>query len=312
MKTMVHIIFAGILSLSAAVALAQGYPSRPIQIVVPYPAGGGTDVLTRLVGKHMAESFKQPVMVENRPGGNAQIGMDLVRRAAPDGYTLLAIATGPLNADNEKAFAPIALFAAPAYVLVVNPSIKANTVQELVSLVKAQPGKLAYGSSGAGAASHLAAELFKSMSGTDILHVPYKGVASAVNDLLGGHVQLMFAPPQAVASHIRSGALRALGVTGGGRMPLLPELPTISESGVAGYEAVGWFGLLTRANVAPEIVNKLNAEVNRVLQLPEMRERLRELGGESVQTTPAEFLDFVRKDNAKWAKLIKEKGIVIE
>jgi tripartite-type tricarboxylate transporter receptor subunit TctC len=300
------------LVLALASTLALAWPDKPIRIVVPYPPGGGTDTLARLVGKQLGDSLKQPVVVENRAGGNALIGMDVVAKSAPDGYTLMAIAAGPLNEDNLKQFAPIALFAAPAYVLVVHPSLKAGTVRDLVALAKAQPGKLAYGSTGGGAASHLAAELFKSMSGTDILHVPYKGVGNAVSDLVGGHVHMMLAPPQAVMGHVKSGALRALAVTGPTRMPIAPELPTVAESGVPGYEAAGWFGLAAPAGVPNDIVVQLNTEVNRILQSPEMKERLLELGAEPARTTPAEFLAFVRADNAKWAKLIREKGIVIE
>jgi tripartite-type tricarboxylate transporter receptor subunit TctC len=311
MRNFVALLLLVLCSIVAGGASAE-YPERPVRVVVPYPPGGGTDTLSRLVGKYLSDSLKQPVVVENRPGGNAQIGMDVVTKAAPDGYTLMAIAAGPLNDDNLKQFAPIALFAAPSYILVVNPSVKASSVKELVALAKAQPGKLAYGSTGGGAASHLSAELFKAMTGTDLLHVPYKGVGNAVSDLLGGHVQLMIAPPQAVMPQVKAGSLRALAVTGHTRMPTVPELPTISEAGVPGYESVGWFGLVAPAGAPAEVVTKLNAEVNRILQLPDVRERLLELGAEPARTTPQEFLEFIRRDNAKWAKLIKEKGIVIE
>jgi tripartite-type tricarboxylate transporter receptor subunit TctC len=305
-------IVAGVLALSATVALAQTYPDRPIRIVVPYPPGGGTDALTRLVGRYLSESLKQPVVIENRPGGNAQIGMGIVKKAAPDGYTLMAIAAGPLNVSNQDSFIPIALYAAPAYLLVVHPGVKANNVRELVAVAKAQPGKLAYGSTGGGAASHLSAELFNSMAQTDVLHVPYKGTANAITDLLGGHVQMMFAPPPTVVAHVKSGALRALATTGNRRMALLPDVPTISEAGVPGYESLGWFGLVAPTGVPPAIIAKLNVEINRILQLPDMRERLRETGAEPVKTTPEEFRAFIRKDNAKWATLIKEKGLDIE
>lgn len=299
-------------TLALVATLALAWPERPIRIVVPYPPGGGTDTLARLVGKELGEALKQPVVIENRAGGNALIGMEVVAKAPADGYTLMGIAAGPLNDDNLGQFAPIALFASPAYVLVVNPAVKATTTRELVALAKAQPGKLAYGSTGGGAASHLAAELFKAMSGTDLLHVPYKGVGNAVTDLIGGHVQLMLAPPQAVMQHVKAGTLRALAVTGPTRMPIAPDLPTIAESGVPGYEAFGWFGLMAPAGVPAEVIARLNAETNRILQTREMKERLLELGAEPARTTPAEFLAFIRADNAKWAKLIKERGIVIE
>lgn len=285
---------------------------QAVRIIVPYPPGGGTDVLTRLVGRHLGDTLGQPVIVENRPGGNAQIGMDAVAKAPADGQTLLAIAAGPLNDENLPQFAPIALFSAPSYVLVVHPSLKASTVAELVALARAEPGKLAYGSTGGGAASHLATELFKAMTGTDMLHVPYKGIGNALNDLLGGQVQLMIAPAQAVIAHVRSGKLRALGTTGASRSPAAPELPTLAEAGVKGYEATGWFGLMARSGTPPAVIARLNRTVNEILVMPQVKERLLDLGAEPAQLSPEGFLEFVRKDNAKWARLIKERAIVIE
>lgn len=300
------------LVLFAAAAVAQGYPSRPIRVVVPYPPGGGTDVLARLVGKYMNDSFGQPVVVENRPGANAKIGMEFVAKSPADGHTLMAIAAGPLNEDNIKAYAPIALMAAPSYLLVVHPSVKANSVKELIALAQSQPGKIAYGSTGGGAASHLATELFRVMAGIELLHVPYKGVGQAVGDLLGGQVQMMIAPAQAVVPQAKSGRLRALAVSGARRLSTLPDLPTIAEAGVPGYEAVGWFGLLVPGGTPADIVTRLNREVNRVLTLPEVRERLLELGADPASTTPAQFGEFIRGENAKWGKFIKEQGIVVE
>lgn len=312
MKATIVRLFGLLFLAIACAAPAQTYPDKPIRIIVPYPPGGGTDTLTRLVGTLLGNSLKQPVVVENRPGGNAQIGIDVVTKAPADGYTLMAVAAGPLNDDNLKLFAPVALFAAPSYLLVVHPSVKAQNVKELVALAKAQPGKLAYGSTGGGAASHLSMELFKSMSGTDMLHTPYKGIGQATGDLIGGHVQLMIAPPQAVMSHVKAGTLRALGVTGKRRTPTMPDVPTIDEAGVPGYESLGWFGLVAPAAVPRDVITKLNAEINRILQLPDVKERLLELGAEPANLTPEQFLEFIRRDNAKWAKLIKERGIVIE
>ncbi len=301
-----------VLALAAAIAIAQPYPSKPIRIVVAYPPGGGTDILARLVGKYLNDSIKQSVVIENRAGANGGIGLDFVAKSPADGYTLLAIAAGPLNDDNLNLFSAVTLFAAPAYLLVVNPSVNAGTLKEFIALAKAQPGKLAYGSTGGGAASHLSAELFKAMAGIDMLHVPYKGVGNAVTDLLGGQVQVMVAPTQAVVSHVKSGKLRALGVTGTKRSPSVPDVPTVAESGVPGYEAVGWFGLMAPAATPREIVLTLNREINRILQLPDVKARLLELGAEPATTTPEQFLEFIRSDNAKWAKLIKERGIVVE
>jgi tripartite-type tricarboxylate transporter receptor subunit TctC len=307
-----RILASFLLALFAGIACAQPYPAKPIRIIVAYPPGGGTDVLARLVGKFLNDSIKQSVVIENRAGANGGIGLDLVAKSPADGYTLLAIAAGPLDESNLKQFAAVSLFAAPAYTLVVNPAVNAATLKEFIALAKAQPGKFAYGSTGGGAASHLAAELFKAMAGVDLLHVPYKGVGNAVTDLLGGQVQVMVAPTQSVSGHIKSGKLRALGVTGPKRTPSLPDVPTISEAGVPGYEAVGWFGLMAPAGTPREIVTTLNREINRILQLADVKARLLDLGAEPAAMTPEQFLDFIRSDNAKWEKLIKERGIVVE
>ena len=300
------------LALFAGLAFAQSYPAKPIRIIVAYPPGGGTDVLARLVGKFLNDSIKQSVVIENRAGANGGIGRDLVAQSPADGYTLLALAAGPLDESNLKQFAAVSLFAAPAYTLVINPSVNATNVKELVALAKAQPGKFAYGSTGGGAASHLAAELFKAMAGIDLLHVPYKGVGNAVTDLLGGQVQVMVAPTQSVTGHVKSGKLRALAVTGSKRLATLPEVPTLAEAGVPGYEAVGWFGLMAPVATPRDIVTMLNREINRILQLPDVKTRLLELGAEPASLSPEQFIDFIRSDNAKWEKLIKERGIVVE
>ena len=311
MKVFLRGLVGAAFAFATACALAQ-YPSKPIHIVVAYPPGGGTDILARLVGKYLADSIRQSVVIENRAGANGGIGLDYVAKSPADGYTLLAIAAGPLNDDNLKRFSAVTLFAAPAYTLIVNPAVPANNVKELIALAKAQPGKLAYGSTGGGAASHLSAELFKAMAGIDMLHVPYKGVGNAVTDLLGGQVQVMVAPTQAVMGHVKSGKLRALAVTGAKRSPSAPELPTMAEAGVPGYESVGWFGLMAPAGTSREIVLTLNREINRILQMPDVKARLLELGAEPANTTPEQFLEFIRSDNAKWARLIKERGIVVE
>ena len=300
------------LALFAGLAFAQSYPAKPIRIIVAYPPGGGTDVLARLVGKFLNDSIKQSVVIENRAGANGGIGRDLVAQSPADGYTLLAIAAGPLDESNLTQFAAVSLFAAPAYTLVINPSVNATNVKELVALAKAQPGKFAYGSTGGGAASHLAAELFKAMAGIDLLHVPYKGVGNAVTDLLGGQVQVMVAPTQSVTGHVKSGKLRALAVTGSKRLATLPEVPTLAEAGVPGYEAVGWFGLMAPVATPRDIVTMLNRDINRILQLPDVKARLLELGAEPASLSPEQFIDFIRSDNAKWEKLIKERGIVVE
>ena len=312
MKSIRPSLLGIVLALLGMTAIAQGYPNRPLRVVVPYPPGGGTDVLARLVGRYMTDGFGQPVVVENRAGANAKIGMEVVAKSQPDGYTLMAIAAGPLNEENMKSFAPIALMAAPSYLLVVHPSVKSNSVKELIALAKSQPGKIAYGSTGGGAASHLATELFRVMAGIELLHVPYKGVGQAVGDLLGGQVQMMIAPAQAVVPQVKSGKLRALGVSGTKRLSTLPDLPTIAEAGVPGYESVGWFGLMVPSGTPLESVTRLNREVNRILMLPDVRERLLELGADPARTTSAQFGEFIRRDNAKWAKFVQDQGIVIE
>lgn len=293
-------------------AHAQNYPERPIRIVVPYPPGGGTDILARLVGRHLNDAWKQSVIVDNRSGGSGIIGMEIVARANPDGHTLMAVAAGPLDDHNLRFFTPITLFAAPPYLLVVHPAVKANSVKDLIALAKAQPGKLVYGSTGGGAASHLSTELFKALAGVDILHVPYKGVGPAVIEILGGQVQMMIGPTPSLVPHVKSGKLRALGVTGGKRSPTVPDVPTVAESGLPGYESFGWFGLVAPARVAKPVILKINAEVNRILMLPEMKERLFELGAEPAGNSPEEFLAFIKRDNAKWDKLIRERKIEIE
>ena len=312
MKSIPCRVLGVVLLLLASATLAQSYPARPIRVVVPYPPGGGTDVLARMVGKYMSESFNQAVVVENRAGGNARIGMEVVANSAADGYMLMAIAAGPLNEENMRLFAPIALMAAPSYLLVVHPSVKANSVNELIALARSQPGKIAYGSTGGGAASHLATELFRVMADIELLHVPYKGIGQAVGDLLGGQVQMMIGPAQAVVPQVKSGRLRALAVSSAKRLSTLPDLPTVAEAGVPGYESLGWFGLMVPAGTPAEIVTRLNREVNRILALPEVRERLLELGADPASTTPAQFGEFIRRENTKWAKFMQEQGIVVE
>jgi tripartite-type tricarboxylate transporter receptor subunit TctC len=297
---------------AAAPAASAAFPERPVRIVVPYPPGGGTDVLARLVARHLNDTWKQSVIVDNRSGGNALIGMDIVARAAPDGHTLMAVAAGPLDEHNLRYFVPVAMFAAPPYLFVVHPSVKAASIKELVALAKSQPGKLNYGSTGGGAASHLSTELFKSIAGVDIHHIPYKGIGQAATELLGGQVQMMIGPSQSLMPHVRSGKLRALGITSAARSSVLPDVPTIAESGLPGYESYGWFGLVAPARTPRALVNRINAEVVRALHLPEMKTRLAELGAEPSAMKPDEFLAFIRKDNAKWEKLISERRIEVE
>jgi tripartite-type tricarboxylate transporter receptor subunit TctC len=232
-----------------------------------------------------------------------------VAQAAPDGYTLVMASTAALSEKNTAQFAPVTLVSASAYVVTANPKVVATNIRELIAIAKANPGKLSFGSSGTGAASHLAAELFKSMAGVDLLHVPYKGTGQALTDLVGGQVDLMFAPAQTVMSHVQGGRLRALAVTSARRSETLPNLPTVTESGLPGYAAVGWFGLLAPAATPKAIVAKLSADANRVLAQKDVREKLLALGSEPSGSTPEEFAAFIREDQAKWTKLMKEQGI---
>ena len=309
------------LRVSAAVALAaalvspafaQKFPDKPVTIVVPFPPGGGTDALARIMQPSLNAMWGQPVIVENKPGAAGAIGGDYVAQQKADGYTLLMSSTAGITEKNVAKFAPITLVSASPYVVVVNPKVPAKNIAELVAYGKKNAGKLSYGSSGVGAASHLSAELFKSMSGVDMLHVPYKGTGQAVTDLLGGQIDVMFAPAETVMQHVKTGKLRALAVTSGQRFPVLPDLPTVAESGVPGYSAVGWFGLFAPAATPKDIVAKISADANKVLREPAVKEKMEAAGAEPSPNSPEEFGKFVRSEMDKWAKLMKERGIVPE
>ena len=305
--------FTGLaLFFSAAGALSQGFPSKPVHIVVPFPPGGGADTLARIMEPKLARIWGQPIVVENRPGASGHIGADFVAKSAPDGTTLLMSSTASLTEKNVDQFAPVSLVSASAYIVTANPGVAATNIGELIALAKANPGKLTFGSSGTGAASHLSAELFKSMAGVDLLHVPYKGTGQALTDLLAGHVNLMFAPAQVVMPHVQAGKLKALALTGSKRSETLPNLPTVAESGLPGYEAVGWFGLLAPAATPKATVAKLAVEANRVLAMSDVREKMLGLGADPSGNTPEEFARFIHDDQAKWSKLMKEAGIKAE
>jgi tripartite-type tricarboxylate transporter receptor subunit TctC len=293
----------------AGFALAQSWPAKPVRIVVPFPPGGGADTLARIMGPHLTKAWGQPVVVENKPGASGHIGAESVAQSPPDGYTLLMASTAALDEKNVKGFAPVTLVSASAYVIVANPKVKANTVKELIGEARAAPGGLSFGSSGTGAASHLSGELFAAMAGIRLLHVPYKGTGQAVTDLLAGQIDLMFAPAQTVMPHVHAGKLKALAVTSAKRASTLPNLPTAAESGLPGYEALGWFGLLAPAATPRAILDRVSADANAVLALPEVRERLLGLGAEPSGSRPEEFASFIRDDQAKWSKLMNALGI---
>ena len=290
-------------------ALAQAWPAKSVKIVVPFPPGGGADTLARIMGPHLSKAWGQPVLVENKPGASGHIGAEMVAQSPADGYTLLMASTAALDEKNVKGFAPVTLVSASAYVIVANPKVKAGTVKDLIAEAKAAPGRLSFGSSGTGAASHLAGELFAAMAGIQLLHVPYKGTGQAVTDLLAGQIDLMFAPAQTVMPHVQAGRLKALAVTSAKRASTLPSLPTAAESGLPGYEALGWFGLLAPAATPRAIVEKASADANAVLALADVKEKLLGLGSEPSGNKPEEFAVFIREDQAKWAKLMNTLGI---
>jgi tripartite-type tricarboxylate transporter receptor subunit TctC len=314
-----------LLTLGAGCAFAQGaanYPSKPIRIVVPFAAAGTTDILARAVGNEMQKAWGHSVVVENRPGAGGNLGSDIVAKAAPDGYTLLVGAVSPqainvtlypkMPYDVMRDFVHITLLAAVPNLLEVNPNVPVKTVRELIDLAKAKPGQLAYASSGSGTSIHLSAELFKTMAGVDMLHIPYKGSAPAVTDLIAGQVQLMFDNLPSSIAQVKAGKLRAIAVTTLQRSPALPDVPTIAESGLPGYDASSWFGMHAPAGTPKEIVNKIYVTVARALHTPEMVERLSTQGAQPVGNTPEEFTEFVRAEIAKWAKVVKASGARVD
>src|SRR6266581_3967668 len=303
------VFFSLLFSLAAS---AQPFPAKPVRMVVPFPPGGGADALARLMAPKLIEIWRQQVIVENKPGASGHIGADLVAQSPADGHTLLMSSTASLTEKNVHQFAPVTLVSASPYVLTLSLKTNISSVGELISYARANPGKLTFASSGTGAASHLSAELFKSMARVDLLHVPYKGTGQAVTDLLAGQVDLLFAPSQAVIQHVRAGRLKALATTGARRADTLPDLPTVAESGLPGYEAVGWFGLLAPAATPKPVVDKLSADANRALADPDVRSRMQTLGADPSGNTPEEFARFIRDDQAKWGKLMREAGIKAE
>ena len=303
--------FLCVLCVSGLVA-AQQFPTKPVKIIVPFPPGGGADALARIMQPKLAELWKQPVIIENKPGASGHIGADFVAASPADGYTMMMSSTASLTEKNVAQFAPVTLVSASPYVVVANPKVPAASIRELVEYAKKNQGKLTFGSSGTGAASHLSAELFKSLAGVEMLHVPYKGTGQAVTDLLAGQIDLLFAPAQAVMPHVQAGKLKAFAVTSAKRSDTVPGLPTVAEAGVAGYEAIGWFGLLVPAATPAPIVEKLSADANKVLRDAEVKRRMLSLGAEPSGATPAQFAAFIRTDQAKWSKLMRERGITPE
>ena len=305
----------------SSAACPQAYPSRTIRIIVPASPGGAADILSRTIAQKLSDAWGQQVLVDNRTGAAGIIGADAAAKAPNDGYTIMmgfagVIAVNPslyktLPYDSVKDYAPVTLVAYSPLMLVVHPAVPANSVNELIALAKAKPGQLNFASTGSGSTQHLSAELFKSMAGISMTHIPYKGSSLAYPDLLAGNVSLMFENMLSMLPNAKSGKVRALAVTGAKRSAAMPELPTVGES-VPGYSAVGWYGVLAPAGTDAAIVNKLSAEINRILKLPEVSERLSSLGAEPAGTTPEEFAAHIRTEIAKWGAVVRDSGARID
>jgi len=300
---------------------AQSYPNGPVKIVVPFPPGGTTDILARVLSNELTKKWGQTVVVENKPGASGTIFSEQLAHMPPDGYTLMVTAThhviNPslyknLKYNTRTDFTPIDLVAGVPNVLVVNPAFPAKNIQELIAYAKANPGKVMFGSSGTGGANHLSGELFKSMAKIDMVHVPYKGAAPALNDLLGNQISVMFDSIPGVLSHIKAGKLRALGVTSLTRSAALPNVPTISESGLKGFEALAWFGMYAPPQMAPELLNKISGDVLTVLQSPQVKNQFAEQGADAGNMTQAEYAKYVDAEITKWAKVITDANIKAE
>jgi tripartite-type tricarboxylate transporter receptor subunit TctC len=313
---------AVLLSLSPTLVAAQPYPSKPIRLVVPFPPGGSLDVVARAIGQKLSEAWGQPVVVDNRPGAGGNIGADVVAKSVPDGYPILegALSTHAVNVslyakmpyDPIRDFAPITLVAVTPNVLVLNPSLPANSVGELIAYAKVNPGKLSFGSGSNGSAGHLAGELFKTEAGVDMLHVPYKGGAPALQALLAGDTQLMFDNLANSMQQVRAGKLKAIAVTTAKRFALVPELPTLAETGLPGFDIYTWWGFLAPAGTPKEIIAKWNAEVTRILSTAEMRTFFAQQGAEPAPTTPEQFAALIRNEIPKYAKIIKDSGAKVD
>ena len=321
-KMMRRAACALVLAVVAGPAWAQDFPSRPLKLVVPYAPGGGADSVARIVAKKVAENIGQPIVIENKGGAGSIVGTDLVAKAEPDGYTLLLGQSGPISInpavykslpyDPVKDFAPITMTTAYPYILVVNAESPAKTLQEFVALAKSKPGGLNYGSTGVGAANHLVAELFASKAGLKMTHVPYRGTALAVGDLVSGTLNVVFGDPISVLPHIKSGKLRALAVTSLERSPVAPEVPTVAESGYPGFEALAWHGILAPAKTPPAVIQKLNAEIVKALADPATKELLEKQAMQTVGNSPEAFAAFIQKDIATWKAVAAAANVSVE
>lgn len=315
------ILCAALLAAAAVPALAQRYPDRPVRLIVPFAAGGNADILARIVGQKLSETLGQPFVVDNRAGANGIIGTDVAAKATPDGHTLLFVASGhainpglhaKLPFDPVKDFAAISLVGSTPLILTVNAALPVKSVKELVALAKSKPGQLSFASQGNGSPGHLAGALFNLMSNINIVHVPFKATAQAITDLTSGQVQVMYPSMTSVLPHIKAGKLKGLAITSRQRSLLAPDLPTMVESGVPGYEAGIWNGVLAPARTQQAIVRKLNAEIVTIVRLPEVTERIRGLGADPMTSTPEEFSAFIAAEIRKWGRTIKDSGARID
>lgn len=322
MRIWKHLAALAAATVVSAAALAQGYPAKPVRMIVGFPPGGGTDVVARVIAQKLTEWWGQPVTVENRAGATGTIGADLVAKSAPDGYTLIM---GHVNSHGiapnlfaKLPYDPIKDFAAAAYVgyvpnvLAVHPSVPAKSVKELVALLKTRPGQMNYASSGNGSTQHLAGEMFKQLTGTNIIHVPYKGSGDAIKDLLGGVVAMNFDTMPPVLPHIQSGKLRGLAISTPRRLAQLPDVPTFAEEGITGFDVANWYGVMAPGGTPRDIVQKLNTDINKAMQVPEVRTRLEAVGTQLREQSAAEFEAYMKAEVAKYAKLIRDTGVKVE
>ncbi len=316
------VVMAASLMLATGAAVAQAWPAKPIRIVVPFPAGGSTDIVGRLLADKLSQSLGQPVVVDNRAGAGGTSGSDVAAKSAPDGYTFLlgtssthAIAPAlypKLTYDPVKDFAPVSLLGTATILMVVHPSVPAKSVAEFVALAKAKPGSMMFGSTGNGSVSHLTAEYFKSVAGIDLQHVPYKGDTPMTLDLVAGRVQMAFGTAVAFLPQVQGGKLNALAVTDAKPSPVAPQLPTVAASGLPGFEALQWFGLLAPSGTPREIVARVNADVGKALQQPDVQEKLKGLGMQIVGGPPEQFGSFMRAEAVKWGKIVKDSGAKVD